>query len=131
MGTQNISLRNLNHVTPSFSGSGRFLFPPCQVKEPYVIFCSLHWICPGPWHCDLSQLSNAVNNGALQRRNLQDGMINRKATFLSLSTLRQPSMLKSVIQSLALGAPGKCFSFSSPGCSFCDYCSTVDIEIPT
>lgn len=89
-----------------------------SVKEPYVIFCSLHWICPGPWHCDLSQLSNARNNGVLQCRNLQVGMINHKATFLSLCILRQSSTLKSVIQSLALGAPGKCFSFSSPGWAF-------------
>lgn len=107
------------HLSPEPKSCYSFLVWPREifvstlpsVKEPYVIFCSLHWICPGPWHCDLSQLSNAVNNGFLQHRNLQDGMIHRKATFLSLSALRQSSTLKSVIQSLALGAPGKCFFF--------------------
>lgn len=101
-----------------------------SVKEPYLIFCFLHWLCPGLWHCDLSQLSNAVNNGVPSAQKPSGWDDKSKATFLFLSTLTQPFTLKYVIQSLGLGAPGKCFSFSGPCCSFYDYCSSVDIEIP-
>lgn len=37
-GTQDFSLWNLNHVTPSFSGIGRFFFPSCQVWRSLMLY---------------------------------------------------------------------------------------------